>query len=116
MKAITLIEKVLNGEDTNELVERKSSPKGMEQVEDALITVYDSGPDEGADRYTVVMHGEDWEASANPGFLPMLGFSGFPEHPQGFSQWTEGQEGPHLGKRIKFSDLSPDLQQHLCST
>jgi hypothetical protein len=57
--------------------------------------LYDTG--EGTpDRYTFVMHGEDWDSSANPGFKMMLGWN-----------WGEGHDGPHLGKKILASELPP---------
>ena len=73
------------------------------------IKVYDDER-ESFDRYTVVLdepgtkRGRDFTAlslSANPG------------HPQGVSQFTTAQDGPHLGKRLKFSDLPDNVQKHV---
>lgn len=36
-----------------------------------------------------------------------------PDHPQGVSQFSEYKEGPHLGKKIKFSDVPEHIQQHV---
>ncbi len=60
------------------------------------------------DRYTVVV--DDGDARA--GMVTMLGMS---EGGRAFSQWTEGQEGPHLGRRVSFTDLSEDTRNHIAS-
>jgi len=74
------------------------------------IRVYDAGEDAGMDRYTVIMDGEDWDNSANPGYKMSLGLS---EGGRGISQWGEAKNGPHLGKPIKFDDLSEDTRKHI---
>jgi hypothetical protein len=43
----------------------------------------------------------------------MIGMSEDPTHPQGFSQFTEGQEGEHLGKPIAFETLPENIQKHI---
>jgi hypothetical protein len=60
------------------------------------------------DRYTVVLKEEH-----SPGNLLMLGLSTNPTHPQGFSQFTGGHEGDHLGKKIEWSDLPKNIQEHV---
>lgn len=72
------------------------------------IRVYDNG---GAsiDRYTVVLDG--LAAPVRRGDpMTMLGLS-----PGGmaFSQFTEGQEGAHLGKRVAFDSLDPVTRRHI---
>ena len=74
------------------------------------VKVYDNGG-ETADRYTVVILDRAWDTK--PGYKAMLGLSDDPTHPQGFSQFTEGQDGPHLGKLIKFTDLPRNVQEHV---
>jgi len=74
------------------------------------VRVYDIGPDKEMDRYTVIMDGKDWDASANPGHKMSLGLS---EGGRGISQWGEAKEGPHLGKLIKFDDLDKSTQKHI---
>lgn len=73
------------------------------------VRVYDNG---GAtlDRYTVVIDGEDWDHDAGPGLKSMLGLNA---GGRGISQFTDGQEGPHLGKRIEFSELDEETQEHI---
>jgi hypothetical protein len=74
------------------------------------VRVYDGGEGDHADKYTVVMVGKDWDASVNPGHKMMLGMS---EGGRGVSMWGEGREGKHLGKRVKWEDLSSDTQKHI---
>lgn len=73
-----------------------------------IVAIYDNG---GAtlDRFTVVT-----DLAAQNGYghdeFEMLGLS---EGGIGFSQWTTGQSGSHLGKRIHFEDLSATTQKHI---
>lgn len=64
-------------------------------------SIWDNGG-ESLDRYTVVFKDGD-----------MLGLSTEPEHPQGFSQFTTGTEGSHLGKKVKWDSLSEKLKKHI---
>jgi hypothetical protein len=72
--------------------------------------IYDIGPDDAIDRYTVVL-GDEW--GANPGYHAMLGLSNAPEHPQGFSQFTEGLDGPHLGQPVAWGSLPTHIREHI---
>jgi hypothetical protein len=74
------------------------------------VRVYDNGG-ETADRYTVVPQGPDYRE--RNGDQMMLGLSSNPTSPQGVSQWSSGQEGPHLGKKIPFNKLPPEIQKHV---
>jgi hypothetical protein len=78
--------------------------------DETRVRVYDSGPDKGMDRYSVVIDGKDWKNTANPGFVPMIGLD---EGGRGISQFSEGKEGKHLGKPVKWEDLSKDTQDHI---
>jgi len=73
------------------------------------VRVYDYG-DSVSDRYTVIMVGKDWDASARRGYKMSLGMS---EGGRAVSQWGEAQEGRHLGKRVKWEDLSADTRRHI---
>lgn len=83
--------------------------------------VYDNGG-ETADRYTVFPRNREWDATATPSRIGRrgvcaymrhcLGMSDYPSHPQGFSQFTVGIPGSHLGKRIPFSGLPVEIQRH----
>ncbi len=77
-------------------------PKGGPKVR-----VYDNGG-KTIDRYTVVIDDSAWEA--NPGMMPMLGLS---EGGRGFSQFSDGREGPHLGKGVNFDDLDDATKKHI---
>jgi hypothetical protein len=90
---------------------KKIQPDGFEIYPGVFVRVYDA--DGVSDRYTVVVDGIEWSSSVNPGSMPMLGLSGAPEHPQGVSQYTEGREGAHLGKKISFGDLPENVQRHV---
>jgi hypothetical protein len=76
------------------------------------VRCYDSGPDEGADRYTVVFTGN---YSGRKG-CDYLGMSGAPFHPQGvgmhgWHDWPIDRPAyGHLGKKIHFTDLPEDCQ------
>lgn len=76
-------------------------------VEPLIHSVYDNGG-ETCDRYTV------FTAETEPnGLRQCLGMSDKPTHPQGFSQFSSGTPGRHCGKRIAFSDLPLNIQQHV---
>lgn len=73
-----------------------------------ITAIYDN---DGAtlDRYTVVT-----DLIAQNGYghdeIEMLGLS---EGSEGFSQWSTGQDGSHLGKRVHFENLSEATQKHI---
>lgn len=76
------------------------------------IRSYDSGPDSGFDRYTVVYTGKRDRS------YHYVGMSEHPFWPGGFGQHGEGKNGPidrptygHLGKRVSFGELPPDCQK-----
>jgi hypothetical protein len=69
------------------------------------IRVYDNGG-KTLDQLTVVVD----DGEARPGFSTMLGLS---PGGIGFSQFTEGQEGRHLGKPVAFSDLDDETRKHI---
>lgn len=69
-----------------------------------ITAIYDNGG-KTLDRYTVVT-----DEPEHSGFVAMLGLS---EGGNGFSQWTAGQAGKHLGKKVKLEDLSEDTQKHI---
>lgn len=77
-----------------------------------IIGIYDNGG-KTLDRYTVVID--------NTTDDPMHDMLGLSEGSDGFSQWTSGQwfkgsdgvRNTHLGKRIRFEDLSGPTQKHI---
>ena len=81
-----------------------------EEIGDCQVRIYDNGG-ETVDRYTVVIDYPDGSQS-------WLGSSEKPFDPQGFGQHVgdEGsgnQEGEHLGKRVKFSEVPKDVQKFI---
>lgn len=60
------------------------------------------------DEYTVVPHGMDWDAQARGGMRTMLGTTA---SGRGVSEWTEGQEGRHLGRSLAWTEVPPDLKR-----
>ena len=71
--------------------------------------IYDNGG-KTLDRYTVCLEVERWE-----GHTPFYAALGCSEGGRAFSQFTEAQEGRHLGKRVKLASLDPDTQAHIRS-
>ena len=86
---------------------RKNWHKNHKIAPGTSVRVYDYG-DSVADRYTVIVVGKDWEAS--PGLKPSLGIS---EGGHAVSMWGEAKEGKHLGKRVKWEDLSAETRRHI---
>lgn len=62
------------------------------------------------DEYTVVPHGMDWDAQARGDMRAMLGLSATG---RGFSQWSEGMEGRHLGKSVPWDAVPEELKRHI---
>lgn len=65
-----------------------------------------------ADRYTILpprTAGDDWRGRGRD----WLGIaaSEHPFHPQGFGQHCEAAAGSHLGKRVHWGTLPPDVQR-----
>lgn len=71
------------------------------------LKIWDNGG-ETLDRYTI-LYCYDHESDGQK-FYSMLGCS---EAGVAFSQFTLGIPGKHLGKRIKFTDLSARTQNHI---
>lgn len=90
---------------------QKSIPNTHQLPGGPPIRVYDNGGST-IDRYTVVIDGADWDEDARPGFKSMLGLNA---GGRGFSQFTEGQEGRHLGRRIDFESLDEATRRHIAA-
>jgi hypothetical protein len=67
--------------------------------------VYDNEGDS-FDRYTIVTNQSDGKYSL------CLCLNENPDSPQGFSQFSDCISGPHLGKKIKFTDLPSKVRIH----
>lgn len=88
---------------------RAKRPESYQIPNGPQIRVYDNGGTT-LDRYTVVIDGTDWDDSSSPGMKSMLGLN---SGGRGFSQFTEGQEGRHLGSGIAFQSLDAETQRHI---
>ena len=60
--------------------------------------------------WTVVPHGMDWDAMERGGMRTMLGMS---ETGSGISQFTEGQEGRHLGRSVPWDAVPENIRRHI---
>lgn len=80
-------------------------------IQETELRCYDNGG-KTFDRYTVLpprYAGQAWRERS--GLWQAIGASDSPFHPQGFGQHVTAQPGPHLGKRVAFADLPPDVQK-----
>ena len=69
-------------------------------------SIYDNNA-ETLDRYTVFTNEHEGP------YREALCLSDNPAHPLGFSQFSYGTPGPHLGDKITFSDLPLNVQEHI---
>jgi hypothetical protein len=69
--------------------------------------VYDNGGTS-IDRYTVCLEVSRWE-----GHTALYTCLGCSEGGRAFSQFSEAQEGRHLGKRVKLAALDPATRAHI---
>lgn len=75
----------------------------------AALRIYDDGG-KTADRYTLVP--PRWaRLRGRNGAWPAFGCNAEPFHPMGIGMHCECVPGPHLGRRIAWSDLPPDVQR-----
>lgn len=75
------------------------------------LRIYDDGG-KTWDRYTIIP--PRWARECReraPGTWTAIGASANPFHPQGYGQHVSATPGPHLGKRIAWADLPPDVQR-----
>lgn len=84
----------------------------LDPTHSEVVAVFDNGG-KTLDRYTFVTK----QVNKYNGFYTMLGTS---ETGEGFSQFSEGQYTPdgdnsHLGKQVRWSELSEELQKHAAS-
>jgi hypothetical protein len=75
-----------------------------------VLSIWDGGEDSGLDRFTVVLDPkEGWDLERG-GSHQMIGFA---DGGRGISQFTSGKVGKHLGKKIKWNELSKESQSHI---
>lgn len=76
-----------------------------------LTAVYDNGG-KTLDRYTFVTDQAEWANDGNNELQAYMSL-GTDINGVGFSQFSAAMPGRHLGKRVQFTDISADLQQHV---
>jgi hypothetical protein len=91
---------------------KRSSARWLEGAPPPVLAVYDSGPNHGIDRYTVLYGPPLWDESMGRN-VPYVGMNAVPFHPQGFAQYGEmpSQNRGTLGKKIRFTDLPEDCKR-----
>jgi hypothetical protein len=75
------------------------------------ITVYRSR-EPVLDCWTATLNSPEWDSSVNRGKTAMLGMS---ETASGYSEFTEGDEGPHLGKKVPWNEVPDIIKRHIMS-
>jgi hypothetical protein len=81
------------------------------------VRVYLHGVDV-ADKWTAVLRSPDWDRSAIANYVPyraMLCMSDHPTHPQGFSMFSNGYEGKHLGIKQEWLKVPQAIRDHIIS-
>lgn len=75
------------------------------------VTVYESRERGVGDPFTAVLTGKNWPRERN-GDKQMLAMSRRPDQ-GGISQFTSGQAGAHLGKKLAWSSVPQVIQEHI---
>jgi hypothetical protein len=75
------------------------------------VRIYDNGG-ETTDRFSVVIDRSDWNSQTRPGRKVILAVS---DGGRSISEFTDGQEGSHLGRAIRFESLDGDTRAHIIS-
>jgi hypothetical protein len=79
-----------------------------------MLRCYDNGG-KTYDRYTILPCRAWRDYQESPGLWFAIGASAHPFDPQGFGQTCTAMAGRHLGKRVPFDDLPPDVQRFALS-
>lgn len=75
-----------------------------------VLRCYDNGG-KTADRYTVIPPRWAKECRTSVGLFDAIAADAQPFHPQGFGQCVTAMPGTHLGKRVHWRTLPPDVQR-----
>ena len=75
-----------------------------------VLRCYDNGG-KTFDQYTVIPPRWASEERDMPFSFNAIGASEKPFHPQGFGMHISATPGPHLGKRVHWTDLPEDVQK-----
>ena len=84
--------------------------KRNSQLYGAEVRIYDNGGTT-VDRYTILPPRYAGKFRERNGLWLCIGSSDNPFYPQGFGMWVTADPGPHLGKRIHWRDLPPDVKR-----
>ncbi len=90
---------------------KRSTKRWLEGAPAPVLAVYDSGPNRGADRYTVLYGAPLWTPSYGRN-VPARAMSDYPFHPCGIGLYIEvpAYDRSAYGRKIRFSDLPADCQ------
>ncbi len=75
------------------------------------VTVYECRERGIGDPFTAVLGGKNWPPERS-GLRQMLGMSRRPDQ-GGISQFTSGQVGAHLGRKLAWSSVPQVIQEHI---
>lgn len=99
---------------------KRSAARWLQDAPAHVVAVYDNGG-KSADRYTVLYgaplwtpdYAEAWHRTprGDPRLLPARAMSNAPFSPQGVGLFVDALRGPHLGKKIPYSDLPDDCKR-----
>lgn len=101
-----------NATDVSVKKSLKESIEDLDEAKAPTYHVYDNGG-KTADRYTIIHHDDLKNPNPHNKLVDMLGMSNDPTGPHGISQFSMGNAGKHLGKKIPFESLHPNLQKHI---
>lgn len=90
---------------------KRSSKRWLEGAPDYVLACYDSGPDKGMDRYTVLFGGHLWEPSMGRTVQALC----MSENPTfGVSLWQTLDSGNRkfFGRHVRWSDLPDAVREH----
>ncbi len=110
--ATKAVSEAYSAEPEEELEENagRTNKRGKQLWPGTWVRVYRDDPKKGLDNWTAVFDGKEWNASVNGRNRMMLGMD---ESTRGFSQWTEGEEGRHLGKEIPWDQVPEQIRRHI---
>lgn len=91
---------------------KRSSARWLEDAPSFVLSCYDSGPNKGMDRYTVLYGAPFWSPEMGRN-VPYFAASASPFHPQGFGQHGEmpSHNRSNCGRKIRWADLPEDVQR-----
>ena len=94
---------------------RRASARWSEAAPAYVLACYDSGPNRGADRYTVMFGGDLWDESMGRN-VAYLAMNAVPTHPAyGVSQCGEmpACNRDACGRHVRWLDLPADIRAHV---